>query len=312
MTTGLVVTGLTKKFGTQVAVDNVSFTVAPGTVLGLLGPNGAGKSTTINMITGLLNKTSGRVELFGENLTPTNTAIRRRFGVVPQELAIFDDLSAAENVRYFGGLYGLRGTALKTAVTRALAVVDLTDHANQRPATFSGGMQRRLNIAMAIVHQPDLLFMDEPTVGIDPQSRNYILTAIEKMRANGMTVVYTSHYMEEVERLADNIVIIDHGQVIAHGTEAELVNLVTDAKQVTIVVNHADQLELAAITAIAGVQQATLHEQNLQLVLDVASNPLNQVLMTLIDQGVAVDSIDQPKLDLETVFLNLTGRNLRD
>lgn len=309
---GLVVKGLTKRFGTKVAVDDVSFDIAPGKILGLLGPNGAGKTTTISMITGLLNKTSGSVTLFGEPLTPTNTAIRRRFGVVPQDLALFDDLSAAENVRYFGGLYGLRGTALKDGVDRALAVVGLSEHQNQRPATFSGGMQRRLNIAMALVHQPELIFMDEPTVGIDPQSRNYILTAIEKMRSQGMTVIYTSHYMEEVERLADKIVIIDHGKVIVQGTEAELVNLVTTTKQVSITVAEPKLVNVAPLLAIAGVQQATVQGQELQIVTAVESNPLNQVLMTLIDQGVTVDQVDQPQIDLETVFLNLTGRNLRD
>jgi len=312
MQPSLVVKGLTKKFGHQVVVDDVNFSVAPGTILGLLGPNGAGKSTTINMITGLLTRTSGEVQLFGETMTAHQPQLRRRFGMVPQELAIFSDLSAAENVAYFGGLYGLRGAELKKRVTAALEVVGLTAHRKQRPATFSGGMQRRLNIAMAIVHQPELLFMDEPTVGIDPQSRNYILEAIEAMRQQGIAIVYTSHYMEEVERLADQIVIIDHGQVIAAGTEPELVNLVTDQRQVRITVDQPQHVNLADLTALPGVQQATLKANQLQLVTAIESNPLNQILTVLINQQVVVERVDQQPIDLETVFLNLTGRNLRD
>ncbi|AKP65868.1 ABC transporter ATP-binding protein [Levilactobacillus koreensis] len=312
MQAALTVKGLTKKFGTKVAVDDVSFTVPTGKILGLLGPNGAGKSTIINMVTGLLTKTSGEVTLFGTAMGPHDMGNRQRFGVVPQELAMFDDLSAEENVRYFGGLYGLRGAELRQSVAQALATVELTKHRKQRPKTFSGGMQRRLNIAMAIVHHPDLLFMDEPTVGIDPQSRNYILTAIEEMRARGITVIYTSHYMEEVERLADKIVIVDHGKVIASGTEEELVNLVMDQRRVTIVIDQPERVVVSELQQIAGVQQVTLNGVNLHIAVAIASNPLNQILMALIQRDIVVASVDQPRIDLETVFLNLTGRTLRD
>ncbi|MFQ9318695.1 MAG: ABC transporter ATP-binding protein, partial [Enterococcus faecium] len=215
---------LSKKFGTHIAVDEVSFAVMKGTILGLLGPNGAGKSTIINIITGLLNKTSGQISLFGKELSEKNRELRKRIGVVPQELALYYDLSAEENVRYFGGLYGLRGKDLQQATEKSLKLVGLWERRKDKPGKFSGGMQRRLNIAMAIVHEPEFVIMDEPTVGIDPQSRNYIIETIEKMRDAGKTSIYTSHYMEEVERLADTIVIIDHGKVIASGTEAELVN----------------------------------------------------------------------------------------
>ncbi|MCL5458913.1 ABC transporter ATP-binding protein [Loigolactobacillus coryniformis] len=302
---------LTKKFGSRVVVDDVSFVVQPGTILGLLGPNGAGKSTVINMIVGLLRKTAGEVRLFGQ-VAEGNQELRKRIGMVPQELALYYDLSAEENVRYFGGLYGLRGKALKSATEDALKLVGLWERKKDKPATFSGGMQRRLNIAMGIVHQPEFVIMDEPTVGIDPQSRNYIMETIEQMRRDGKTLIYTSHYMEEVERLADTIVIIDQGKVIATGTEPELVNLVTAQKNILITVANPQAVILADIKQQPGVTKASLTATQLLITVTVESNDLNQLLLTLIQQSVVVNSVDQQQIDLETVFLNLTGRNLRD
>lgn len=302
---------LTKKFGSRVVVDDVSFVVQPGTILGLLGPNGAGKSTVINMIVGLLRKTAGEVRLFGQ-VAEGNQELRKRIGMVPQELALYYDLSAEENVRYFGGLYGLRGKALKSATEDALKLVGLWERKKDKPATFSGGMQRRLNIAMGIVHQPEFVIMDEPTVGIDPQSRNYIMETIEQMRRDGKTLIYTSHYMEEVERLADTIVIIDQGKVIATGTEPELVNLVTAQKNILITVANPQAVILADIEQQPGVIKASLTATQLLITVTVESNDLNQLLLTLIQQSVVVNSVDQQQIDLETVFLNLTGRNLRD
>ncbi|ATO44727.1 ABC transporter ATP-binding protein [Loigolactobacillus coryniformis] len=302
---------LTKKFGSRVVVDDVSFVVQPGTILGLLGPNGAGKSTVINMIVGLLRKTAGEVRLFGQ-VAEGNQELRKRIGMVPQELALYYDLSAEENVRYFGGLYGLRGKALKSATEDALKLVGLWERKKDKPATFSGGMQRRLNIAMGIVHQPEFVIMDEPTVGIDPQSRNYIMETIEQMRRDGKTLIYTSHYMEEVERLADTIVIIDQGKVIATGTEPELVNLVTAQKNILITVANPQAVILADIKQQPGVIKASLTATQLLITVTVESNDLNQLLLTLIQQSVVVNSVDQQQIDLETVFLNLTGRNLRD
>lgn len=303
---------LTKKFGQKIAVDGVSFEVPEGTILGLLGPNGAGKSTVINMITGLLNKTSGTVQLFSEEMSERKRELRRKLGVVPQELAIYYDLSAEENVRFFCGLYGLRGEELKKNVEKALRTVDLYERRKERPNAFSGGMQRRLNIAMAIAHQPALLIMDEPTVGIDPQSRNYILDAIEKMKENGTTIIYTSHYMEEVARLADEIVIIDKGQVIAIGSEEELVNLVTDKINLQITVENPEALDLEEINNINGIINVSLDKQQVQIVTVLESKLLNQILMILIKQEVRVVDVLQQAPDLETVFLSLTGRNLRD
>ncbi len=303
---------LSKKFGTHIAVDEVSFAVMKGTILGLLGPNGAGKSTIINIITGLLNKTSGQISLFGKELSEKNRELRKRIGVVPQELALYYDLSAEENVRYFGGLYGLRGKDLQQATEKSLKLVGLWERRKDKPGKFSGGMQRRLNIAMAIVHEPEFVIMDEPTVGIDPQSRNYIIETIEKMRDAGKTSIYTSHYMEEVERLADTIVIIDHGKVIASGTEAELVNLITDKKNIKITVANPQDVVLAELEQQSSVLQTNMEGNTLIGTVAVESNALNHLLMDLIKQGVEVDSVEQQRINLETVFLNLTGRKLRD
>lgn len=303
---------LSKKFGTHIAVDEVSFAVMKGTILGLLGPNGAGKSTIINIITGLLNKTSGQISLFGKELSEKNRELRKRIGVVPQELALYYDLSAEENVRYFGGLYGLRGKDLQQATEKSLKLVGLWERRKDKPEKFSGGMQRRLNIAMAIVHEPEFVIMDEPTVGIDPQSRNYIIETIEKMRDAGKTLIYTSHYMEEVERLADTIVIIDHGKVIASGTEAELVNLITDKKNIKITVANPQDVVLAELEQQSSVLQTNMEGNTLIVTVAVESNALNHLLMDLIKQGVEVDSVEQQRINLETVFLNLTGRKLRD
>lgn len=303
---------LSKKFGTHIAVDEVSFAVMKGTILGLLGPNGAGKSTIINIITGLLNKTSGQISLFGKELSEKNRELRKRIGVVPQELALYYDLSAEENVRYFGGLYGLRGKDLQQATEKSLKLVGLWERRKDKPGKFSGGMQRRLNIAMAIVHEPEFVIMDEPTVGIDPQSRNYIIETIEKMRDAGKTLIYTSHYMEEVERLADTIVIIDHGKVIASGTEAELVNLIIDKKNIKITVANPQDVVLAELEQQSSVLQTNMEGNTLIVTVAVESNALNHLLMDLIKQGVEVDSVEQQRINLETVFLNLTGRKLRD
>lgn len=303
---------LSKKFGTHIAVDEVSFAVMKGTILGLLGPNGAGKSTIINIITGLLNKTSGQISLFGKELSEKNRELRKRIGVVPQELALYYDLSAEENVRYFGGLYGLKGKDLQQATEKSLKLVGLWERRKDKPGKFSGGMQRRLNIAMAIVHEPEFVIMDEPTVGIDPQSRNYIIETIEKMRDAGKTLIYTSHYMEEVERLADTIVIIDHGKVIASGTEAELVNLITDKKNIKITVANPQDVVLAELEQQSSVLQTNMEGNTLIVTVAVESNALNHLLMDLIKQGVEVDSVEQQRINLETVFLNLTGRKLRD
>lgn len=227
-TTILTLSGLTKKFDSRTAVDHISLEIREGEIFGLLGPNGAGKSTTLNMVCSLLKPTSGTIEVFGMDAAGSMKQIKRRIGYIPQDLAIHGNLKAWENVELFTSLYGIRGRELRAAVDESLAFVGLLDRRNSFAKTFSGGMKRRLNIACAIGHKPDLMIFDEPTVGIDPQSRNFILEKIKEANANGATVIYTSHYMEEVEAICTRIAIMDNGRIIATGTRDELARLVTD------------------------------------------------------------------------------------
>ena len=218
----LKVTGLRKSFGALVAVDDVSFAVSAGQLVGLLGPNGAGKTTTVSMIAGLVIPDRGEVLIDGRPLAGDTDPLKRRIGLVPQDLALYDELSARDNLRFFGALYGLRGGALEQAMRAALEFVELGDRARDRVKTFSGGMKRRLNLAAGLLHEPDILLLDEPTVGVDPQSRNAIFDSLETLKRRGKALLYTTHYMEEAERLADRIVVIDHGRVIADDTLAGL------------------------------------------------------------------------------------------
>jgi ABC-2 type transport system ATP-binding protein len=218
MTTMLEVTHLRKAYGKILAVHDVSFAVKPGELVGLLGPNGAGKTTTVSMIAGLVKPDDGDVRIAGEPLEGDTDPKKRRIGLVPQDLALYDELSARANLRFFGALYSLRGTALDSAIASSLELVGLADRARDRVGTFSGGMKRRLNLAAGLLHDPDILLLDEPTVGVDPQSRNAIFTNLEELKRRGKALLYTTHYMEEAERLADRIVVIDHGRVIADDT----------------------------------------------------------------------------------------------
>lgn len=306
--------GLTKKFQKKTAVDNLSLTVEQGQSFGLLGPNGAGKSTIINILSGLMKRTSGDIRVFGESLDAAPLTIKKRIGLVPQEIALYNDLSALENVKFFAGLYGLRGAKLEAAAKEALVFVGLADNLNERPKTFSGGMKRRLNIACAIAHSPELIIMDEPTVGIDPQSRNYILESIHKLNRRGSTIIYTSHYMEEVEELCNYIAIVDHGKVIAEGTKEELIQLVTDVKDMRIQINaNGNAIDIEALKQIKGVQTVELiGNSEISVTSSTEVNNLNQVLATLIAAEIEIMEVNQQTLNLETVFLNLTGRKLRD
>jgi ABC-2 type transport system ATP-binding protein len=218
----LTVTHLRKSFGTVLAVNDVSFSLASGQILGLLGPNGAGKTTTVSMVAGLLTPDRGDVLVAGQRLAGDTDPSKRRIGLVPQDLALYDELSARDNLRFFGALYSLTGRALDTAIDRVLRLVGLADRARDAVKTFSGGMKRRLNLAAGLLHDPDILLLDEPTVGVDPQSRNAIFDNLEVLKAEGKALLYTTHYMEEVERLADRIVIVDHGTVVADDTLAGL------------------------------------------------------------------------------------------
>ena len=257
--------GLTKKFGDITAVDNISLNIEEGEIYGLLGPNGAGKSTIINILCGLLAMDKGKIEILGKDLEKSSTHAKQNIGVVPQEIAIYEDLTAYENVNFFASLYGLKGAELKGKVEEALEFVGLLDKKKQYPKGFSGGMKRRLNIACSIAHRPKLIIMDEPTAGIDPQSRNHILQSVKKLNSLGCTIIYTTHYMEEVEAICGNIAIIDHGKVIAKGTIEELKALVTNVNYVEITVEDVDVVNIAELKAIVGVVQIKIVDEKIKI-----------------------------------------------
>jgi ABC-2 type transport system ATP-binding protein len=303
---------LHKRFGATVAVDGVSLQVSAGETYGLLGPNGAGKTTTISMICGLLEADAGEVLVAGQRLTTRSVEAKAAIGYVPQELAIYPDLTARENLRFFARLYGMAPDRSRARVGEVLDVIGLTDRADDQAKTYSGGMQRRLNIGIGLLHRPRLLILDEPTVGVDPQSRNAILESVEHLSSAGMAVLYTTHYMEEAERLCDRIGIVDLGEVKAEGTRAELVALVGEHDRVVIEASGGLERAVAAIAALPGVAAASAADGSLALIVDDARTLLPELLRAAADAGAAVSGVDVDQPDLEAVFLHLTGKALRD
>ncbi|MFL1675019.1 ABC transporter ATP-binding protein [Paenibacillus dendritiformis] len=313
MSNVLEIRNLTKKFGDFIAVDNISLNVHEGEIFGFLGANGAGKSTTINMIASLLRSTKGEISLLGKNIAKDSRFAKMNTGIVPQDLAIYEDMTAYENVHFFAGLYGLRGELLKKRSEEALDFVGLGDKHASFPKNFSGGMKRRLNIACAIAHRPKLIIMDEPTVGIDPHSRNYILGSVRKLNEMGCTIIYTTHYMEEVEEICTRIAIVDHGKIIAEGTKEQLTATITESKEIWIGIKSSDPaLEVDAIRQLQGVTSVRLEEQMLKIISKAEINNLNRIIQQLIKDQVEIRSVEEQAPNLETVFLTLTGRNLRD
>ncbi|TDL50303.1 ABC transporter ATP-binding protein [Paenibacillus dendritiformis] len=313
MSNVLEIRNLTKKFGDFIAVDNISLNVREGEIFGFLGANGAGKSTTINMIASLLRSTKGEISLLGKTIAKDSRFAKMNTGIVPQDLAIYEDMTAYENVHFFAGLYGLRGELLKKRSEEALDFVGLGDKHASFPKNFSGGMKRRLNIACAIAHRPKLIIMDEPTVGIDPHSRNYILGSVRKLNEMGCTIIYTTHYMEEVEEICTRIAIVDHGKIIAEGTKEQLTATITESKEIWIGIKSSDPaLEVDAIRQLQGVTSVRLEEQMLKIISKAEINNLNRIIQQLIKDQVEIRSVEEQAPNLETVFLTLTGRNLRD
>jgi ABC-2 type transport system ATP-binding protein len=308
----LEIKNLTKKFADFIAVDNISLSIREGEIFGFLGPNGAGKSTTINMIAGLLRSNEGEINILGKNSVKNSRFAKMNIGVVPQDLAIYEDLTAFENVKFFAGLYGLRGSELAERVHEALEFVGLSDKKKEYPKNFSGGMKRRLNIACAIAHRPKLIIMDEPTVGIDPQSRNYILQSIRNLNDMGCTIIYTSHYMEEVEEICTRIAIMDHGKVIAEGTKEQLIAIITNTKDVWIEVKSNEKIDTNQIKEFNGVKSVKMEENVLKINSEIEVNNLNTILQYLMNHHIEISSLEEKAPNLETVFLTLTGRNLRD
>lgn len=303
---------LSKTFGELKAVDDVSVVIEEGETFGLLGPNGAGKTTTISMIAGLLAPDSGTVNVAGEMVTTGSTRGRAAIGLVPQELAIYPDLTGAENLMFFGRLQGMTGTGLEGAVAEVLSVIGLTDRRDDRTSEYSGGMKRRLNIGIGLLHRPRLLILDEPTVGVDPQSRNAILESVESLSREGIAVLYTTHYMEEAERLCDRVAIIDEGKVQAEGTRRELVSLVGEKDRVAISGSGDLAAAAEAVRSVPGVSGASASDHRIEILADDASTILPDLLARVATAGGTITSVEMVEPNLEAVFLHLTGKALRD
>ncbi|MCH1625601.1 ABC transporter ATP-binding protein [Ferdinandcohnia quinoae] len=306
----LVVDNLKKSFGNREVVQNISFTVQKGESFGLLGPNGAGKSTTISMISGLLSIDSGRVVVGGVSVQKQPMESKKKIGVVPQEIALYPTISAKENLVFWGKMYGLTGRQAKKKADEVLETIGLTDRGKDKIETFSGGMKRRVNIGAALMHEPELLIMDEPTVGIDPQSRNHILETVKMLNQNGMTVIYTSHYMEEVDFLCERIGIIDNGQLIALGTKKELCNRLAGGTIQRIQVSEKKESFVKRIKALDSVEDIVTTDSHIEI---VGSDQSLADLITIANQEkVKILNIQIQEPNLESLFLQLTGRTLRD
>ena len=306
---------LGKSFGKLEAVKGVSFSVEKGESFSLLGPNGAGKSTTINMITGLYPPTSGSIQISGVDVIKNPKQAQKSIGVVPQEIALYETLSARENLKFWGRMYDLSGNALEKAVDEVLEIIGLTERAKDKINTFSGGMKRRVNIGAAILHKPEVLIMDEPTVGIDPQSRNHILNTVKSLNQNGMTIIYTSHYMEEVEYLCERIGIIDQGELIACGTLRELRETIGDRSRIIITLDkeQSSHIETTSLIEKIVLKEDVLIKGNLLTVFHKEPQAiLSELIQLLTKDGTKITSVEIVEPNLESVFLHLTGRSLRD
>lgn len=308
----LEIKNLEKKYKDFTAVKKLNLSVEEGDIYGLLGPNGAGKSTTINSIIGLTKIDSGQIYIFGKNFREHETEIKRNIGVVPQDIAVFDELSAYENVAFFGKLNGLRGAELSKRVNEALEFTGLLDRKKDKPSQYSGGMKRRLNIACAIVHRPKLIIMDEPTVGIDPQSRNHILESVKKLNQLGSTIIYTSHYMEEIEEICNKITIMDHGMEIATGTNEQLKELISNEDKIHLELSIVELPLINAIKSVNGVKDCIAEGNEITVISEKNSENISGITSKIAELKSKIISIKVEKPTLEKVFLTLTGRTLRD
>jgi ABC-2 type transport system ATP-binding protein len=306
------VENLRKAFGENQAVQGVSFEVMEGEIFSLLGPNGAGKTTTISMLSCLLRPDDGDARVMGHSIRTDDMGVKSVLGVVPQEIALYEDLTARENLMFWGKMYDLRGSALKARVNEVLDVIGLSDRANDRVGKYSGGMKRRVNIGVALLHKPKVIYMDEPTVGIDPQSRRNILDSVVALKQQGMTVLYTTHYMEEAQELSDHIGIMDHGKMITCGTNEELIKLVGEQTRIDLTVNVEPNKILEAWRNTAGVQHVTVEEQKISVLVTDSNAVLPRLFEAAARVPVRITSVDIREPNLEAVFLHLTGRALRD
>jgi ABC-2 type transport system ATP-binding protein len=309
----LEVVSLSKRFKKNKAVDGVNIFLEKGETVGLLGPNGAGKSTIISMISSLISPSEGDVRLHNNSILASPGQLRRVLGVVPQEIALYTDLTAKENLEFFGKIHRLKGKKLKERVVEILEQIGLTERQNDVVKTFSGGMKRRLNIGVALLHDPEILIMDEPTVGIDPQSRNYILEQVKRLnREKNMTILYTSHYMEEVEFLCDRIYIMDKGYIIASGTKDEIKSILSSESTILIKLDKSSPAFTEKLKELAFIKTVTSHEKTVTIVIPKEVHPFNQIFQLADETDAAIVTIDRQTPTLEDVFLHLTGRALRD
>lgn len=308
----LEVNNLTKKFKDLTAVDNINFSIEDGEIYGLLGPNGAGKSTVINMICGLISSDMGEIKILESDIKKNINSTKKNIGLVPQSVAVYWELTALENIKFFGSLYGLKGKELEEKSLEALEFVGLIDIIKEPCRNFSGGMSRRLNIACAIVHKPKIIIMDEPTVGIDPQSRNHILNSVKKLNKMGSTIIYTSHYMEEVEEICSKVGIMDHGKLIAEGTKEELKALITDYNYIKVNVNNMENLDIEKFKNINGINNINIKENTIIFEINKDMINIDKIMRVFVDNNISIKKINTVMPNLEDVFLKLTGRKLRN
>jgi ABC-2 type transport system ATP-binding protein len=308
----IAVLGLHKSFGGNQAVQGVNFEVKQGEIFSLLGPNGAGKTTTISMLSCLLRPDEGDAHVMGHSIRSDPTGVKSVLGVVPQDLALYEDLTARENLSFWGKMYGLRGSKLKLRVDEVLEVIGLRDRANERVNKYSGGMKRRVNIGVALLHKPKVIYMDEPTVGIDPQSRRNILDSVVALKNEGMTVLYTTHYMEEAQELSDHVAIMDHGKLIACGTHEELVKLVGQQTRIDLTLNGDSENVISAWQNIDGVSRVSSEDGLVSVLVKDSNQILPHLFEAAAQLSIRITSVDIREPNLEALFLHLTGRALRD
>ncbi|MCT4688789.1 ABC transporter ATP-binding protein [Vallitalea sp.] len=306
------VSHLKKYFKDIKAVDDISFSIEKGEILGLLGPNGAGKSTTISMLSTLIKPDDGVITYKGKDIVKSPQAIQGSLGYVPQEIALYPNLTGRENLEFWGRAYGLKGKKLKKQIKKVSGIIGITDRLKDKVSQYSGGMQRRLNIGAALLHEPELIIMDEPTVGIDPQSRKHILDTVLELNKEGMTVIYTSHYMEEVEYICNKVCIMDNGRIIANGTKKDLVNLIDDKKRILIKVDNVNDTLLKDIGNIEEVTDVSSEENTVIVTVSNGKATFKRIIEVLNNTESGIRSIDINEPNLETVFLHLTGKALRD
>ncbi|MFL0250588.1 ATP-binding cassette domain-containing protein [Clostridium neuense] len=303
----------TKRYDDKLVVDNINIDIEEGEIFGLLGPNGAGKSTLISMICGLVKKDKGIIKIGNYDIDKEKVKAKEYIGLVPQDICLYEDLSGYDNLKFWGSMYKLRGGKLKERIEEVVEAAGLNEKIKQKVKTYSGGMKRRLNIAAAVMHHPQVIIMDEPTVGIDPQSRNHILEYTMNLNKElGTTIIYTTHYMEEAEHICSKLAIMDEGKVIAHGTKEDIKRMVTDEENAKISVEGYKEEMGIKLKEIDGVRKVTYSSKEINLVLKDSSESLNYVIEKLIKFGVKIKNINMEAPSLENVFLNLTGKSLRD